>query len=100
MGRFATFSEEEQFFPKEQRMAHCPEISFSGITPEKYQSLLATAKAQGLDLASETGSTTYQGLDFTWSYDAAGESLNIQCTGKPIFVPCGMIESRIRALIA
>ena len=80
-------------------MSHCPEIVATGINPEKYQTLLATAKAQGLDLSGVTGSTTYQGLDFTWTYDAAGESLTIQCTGKPIFVPCSMIESRIRALI-
>ena len=81
-------------------MSHCPEITASGITPEKYQTLLATAKAQGLDLSGATGSTTFQGLDFTWSYDAAQESLTIQCTGKPIFVPCSMIETRIRALLA
>ena len=80
-------------------MSACPEIVATGVTPEKYQTLLATAKAQGLDLSGETGSTTYQGLDFTWTYDAVGESLTIQCTGKPIFVPCSMIESRIRALL-
>jgi hypothetical protein len=80
-------------------MSTCPEISFSEVTPEKYQSLLATAKSQGLDLSGETGSTTYQGLDFTWRYDPAAQSLTIQCTGKPIFVPCHMIESKIRALI-
>jgi hypothetical protein len=81
-------------------MAHCPEIVLSEITAEKYQSLLATAKAQGLDLTGETGSTTFQGMDFTWTYDSAGQCLTIQCTNKPIFVPCGMIESRIRSLIA
>jgi hypothetical protein len=80
-------------------MSTCPEISFSEVTPEKYQSLLATAKSQGLDLSGETGSTTYQGMDFTWRYDASAQSLTIQCAGKPIFVPCSMIESRIRGLI-
>jgi hypothetical protein len=80
-------------------MPHCPEIVATGITPEKYQSLVATAKAQGLDLSGETGSTSYQGMDFTWNYDAAGACLTIQCTAKPIFVPCSMIESRIRALL-
>jgi hypothetical protein len=80
-------------------MSHCPEIVATGITPEKYQSLVATAKAQGLDLTGETGSTTFQGMNFTWTYDAAGECLTIQCTEKPIFVPCSMIESRIRSLL-
>lgn len=80
-------------------MSHCPEIVLTEITAEKYQSLLATAKSQGLDLTGETGSTTFQGMDFTWTYDSAGHCLTIQCTNKPIFVPCSMIESRIRALI-
>ena len=81
-------------------MSQCPEIVLSEITADKYQSLLATAKAQGLDLTGETGSTTFQGMDFTWTYDPAAQSLAIQCTNKPIFVPCSMIESRLRALIA
>jgi hypothetical protein len=83
---------------KEYRMS-CPAITFAEITADKYQTLLATAAAQGLNLAGEQGSSTYQGLDFTWAYDAPGETLTIQCTGKPIFIPCSMIEARIRALI-
>jgi hypothetical protein len=78
----------------------CPAIILTEITPDKYQSLLATAKSQGLDLTGTNGSTTYQGIDFTWHYDCAGECLTIQCTGKPIFIPCSMIESRLRGLIA
>ena len=81
-------------------MPSCPAITLTEITPDKYQSLLATAKAQGLDLTGTDGSTTYQGMDFTWLYDASCASLTIQCTGKPIFIPCTMIESRIRGLIA
>jgi hypothetical protein len=81
-------------------MPPCPPIHFADVTPEKYQTLLATARAQGLDLSGETGSTTHQGMDFTWNYEPAAQSLTIQCIGKPIFVPCSMIESRIRGLIA
>lgn len=80
-------------------MSHCPAITLCDITTEKYLSLLATARSQGLDLSGETGTTTYQGMDFTWTYDAAAQTLTIQCTDKPIFLPCSMIESRIRALI-
>jgi hypothetical protein len=84
---------------RSKSMSQCPEIVATSVTPEKYQTLLTTAKAQGLDLSGVTGSTTFQGMDFTWTYDANGQSLTIQCTGKPIFVPCSMIESRIRALL-
>jgi hypothetical protein len=78
----------------------CPAITLSQITAEKYQTLLATAQSQGLNLVGVEGSTNYQGMDFTWHYDASAETLTIQCTQKPIFIPCSMIESRIRNLIA
>lgn len=80
-------------------MSACPPMTFAEISEEKYQALLATAQAQGLALVGIHGDTTYQGLDFTWHYDAPTQCLTIHCTGKPIFVPCSMIESRIRALI-
>ena len=78
----------------------CPAITLSQITAEKYQTLLATAQSQGLNLTGIQGSTNFQGMDFTWNYDATAQTLTIQCTGKPIFIPCSMIDSRIRALIA
>ena len=81
-------------------MSHCPEITLSEITAEKYQTLLVTAQSQGLNLTGSNGCTTFQGMSFTWSYNEAAETLIIQCTEKPIFVPCSMIESRIRSLIA
>jgi hypothetical protein len=80
-------------------MSHCPAIVLAGISPEKYQQLLVTAQSQGLALIGESGSTVYQGMDFTWAYDAPAQSLTIECVAKPIFIPSSMIESRIRALI-
>ena len=63
------------------------------------EQLLATAQAQGLQLTGESGSTCYQGMDFTWNYDAGAQALTIQCVEKPMFVPCNMIEVRIRGLV-
>jgi hypothetical protein len=75
-------------------------MTFSEVSEEQYQALLLTAQAQGLDLQGISGSTAYQGLEFTWLYDAPARTLTIQCTHKPIFIPCSMIEQRIRALIS
>ncbi len=80
-------------------MSSCPPMTFSGISPEKFAALLINAQSQGLQILSESGSTTYQGLDFTWNYDPTTESLNLHCTQKPIFVPCSMIESKIRNVL-
>ena len=81
-------------------MSNCTPITFCDVTEEKYQALLVTAQSQGLNLTGVCGSTTFQGMGFNWNYDHAARSLTIQCTEKPIFVPCSMIESRIRALIS
>lgn len=81
-------------------MSNCPPITLTGISPEKYRQLLTTAQSQGLQLTGEAGTTQYQGMDFTWAYDPTAQSLTLQCTNKPIFIPCSMIESRIRSLIA
>ncbi|HEY9128060.1 MAG TPA: hypothetical protein VIM62_13085 [Acidobacteriaceae bacterium] len=78
----------------------CPEIRLEGITAERYAQLLDRAQTQGLNLIGESGETHYQGMRFAWSYDAASAVLTIQCLEKPIFVPCGMIEGRIRGLVA
>jgi len=77
----------------------CPEIRLEGITAERYAQLLERAQAEGLALEGERGATQYQGMEFAWSYDADASVLVIQCMEKPIFVPCGMIEGRIRGLV-
>jgi len=87
------------FHQKEKCMSGCPPIEIEGLSPEKYDSLLKTAQAQGLNLTGPSGSTSYQGIDVTWEYDEANQALTIHCTAKPFFVPCSMIESKIREAV-
>jgi hypothetical protein len=74
-------------------------MMFEGLSPERYETLVQTVKAQGLELTGVAGSTTFQGMDFTWSYVQESCTLTIQCTSKLFFVPCSMIEERIRAVV-
>ncbi len=78
----------------------CPAITVQGVNAQKYATLIATAQGQGLNLNGLSGSTQFQGMDFAWNYEESSETLTIQCTNKPIFIPCSMIEARIRALMA
>lgn len=81
-------------------MNGCPPMTFDGLTPDRYAQLLLKAAAQGLPITGDSGSTTYQGIDVTWGYDPAAQTLTIECTNKPFFVPCSMIEQKIRATLA
>ncbi len=81
-------------------MSGCPEIMIDNLNPETYAALLAKAQTQGIHLSGEAGTTEYSGMSFTWSYDATSQTLRMQCTEKPMFVPCHMIEQKIRQLIA
>lgn len=80
-------------------MSGCPAMTFEGLSPARYEALLQTAQAQGLALAGEAGSTKYQGMEFAWRYEAASQRLTIQCVDKPFFVPCSLIEERIKAVV-
>ena len=75
-------------------------MTFDGLTPDHYNDLLAKAQSQGLQITGDSGSTSYQGIDFTWQYDSSSQSLTITCTEKPFFVPCSMIEQKIREVLS
>ena len=77
----------------------CPEMTLEGITPDRYTYLISAAAAQGLTISGPTGSTTFQGFDFSWAYDPLAQTLKLQCTNKPFYVPCSMIESKIRSFL-
>jgi len=78
----------------------CPAITIEGIRPDIYSTLISQAASQGLDINGPSGNTSFQGMDFRWEYNEEAQTLTIECTAKPFFVPCSMIESRIRSLIA
>ena len=80
-------------------MSGCPEITIENLTAEKYASLLTAAQAEGIQLSGDAGTTEYSGMRFQWTYDAASATLRMQCTEKPMFIPCHMIEQKIRQLV-
>ena len=81
-------------------MNGCPPMTFDGLSPDRYQQLLAKAQTQGLQITGDSGSTSYQGIDFTWNYDPAAQILTLECTNKPFFVPCSMIEQKVRSVLS
>ncbi len=73
------------------------------ITPDRFERLKAKAAASGLHLASDIGkaaiSTPLGNVNIEYTYDRAGNSLTIHCTGKPWAVPEHTVLAEIQTLI-
>jgi hypothetical protein len=80
-------------------MAGCPAQHFTGITPEVLACLQAKGAAAGLPLAGDTGHATTMGVTIRWNYDPTAQTLTIECTEAPFFVPCSTIAQKVKDLI-
>ena len=79
----------------------CDPRTFSGVDATTFAAVQDSLRNEyGLEVDANEGEQSHRGFTFTWSYDAAEETLRIQCTGKPFLVPCGVINSRIDQLAA
>ena len=77
-------------------MAGCDPLVFSGVDEEKLASIKESLSQQyGVSLDADQGEQTVRGFTFEWSYAADQQLLRIQCTGKPMLIPCGVIHGRI-----
>jgi len=76
----------------------CPEITIEEIPQDLYAKLLAEATAAGAIF--EGSFAKIEGLSFDWNYDPSAQVLHITCLKKPFFASCGVVESRIRELVA
>jgi hypothetical protein len=80
-------------------MGECAAQVFSNFTVDRFARLKAKAAAEGLSLDRPAGTFTHTGFTFTWAYDAAAQSLTIQCIKGPFFPGCGSINASIHNLI-
>jgi len=77
-------------------MAGCDPLVFSGVDEEKLASIKDSLGQQyGVSVDSDKGEQTVRGFTFEWSYAAEQQLLRIQCTGKPMLIPCSVINGRI-----
>ncbi len=80
-------------------MAGCTPQTFTGITAATLACLQAQGVAAGVPITGDTGTATTMGVTIRWSYDPASETLVIECTDAPFFVPCSVVHSRVSELI-
>ena len=58
------------------------------------------AQDYGIDIDEDRGEASRSGFTLRWAYDPAASTLEIQCVGKPFFIPCDVVNERIKATAA
>jgi hypothetical protein len=76
-----------------------PPLRFSGITPEKFESLLQKAKDAGFNLAGNSGTAEKFGVEISWSYSPEHQMLTLQCMRTPFFVKADDVDAKLQLLV-
>jgi hypothetical protein len=75
----------------------CDALSYTGIGASEWTRVQdAVGRAYGIAIDSDRGEASQRGFTLTWTYDPSGQTLQIQCSKKPFFVPCAKVNDRIK----
>jgi hypothetical protein len=82
-------------------MAACRPVIFKNVSRRKFKAVRARiyAQADTTRIDGDTGSASGFGYTAEWTYNEAEQTLAIQCTDKPFFVPEGLVIGKIQALV-
>lgn len=80
-------------------MAGCAAQRFTGVGPAVFACLQSKGAAGGVPMAGATGQATTMGVTVRWDYDATAETLVLECTDAPFFVPCSTVTERLKSLV-
>lgn len=82
-------------------MAACKPITFQRIDRLKFKAVRAriNAQADNTSQSDDAGTAEGSGFSASYSYDDKAQTLTIQCTDKPFFIPESLVEAKIRSLV-
>lgn len=81
-------------------MAACDKLNFTGVSPELWQRCKdAVSERLGFTIDQDSGTGEARGFKMAWSYAAAAQTLEIQCTDHPFIVPCAFVNGQITSLV-
>lgn len=75
-------------------------IVVSGVTRDKFEAAKAELAEAGLPITTDIGAAKIKGFQFTWEYNRAGETLQVNLVGKPWYVPEATIVDRVTKELA
>jgi hypothetical protein len=77
----------------------CDALMYSGVDASKWACAKdAVRTQQGISIDADSGEMSKMGFTLKWTYDAAAQTLSIQCTSKPFFITCGTVNGRIEGV--
>ena len=84
-------------------MAGCEAVTVPGVTRAHLVSFLeqgARIGLPGLVGQGDRGEASHSGVTVQWNFDEAQGALTVQCTKSPMLLPCTMINTRIKEMLA
>ena len=77
----------------------CDPLTYSDVDASKWTSLRETiGRDYGISIDSQHGEASKRGFTLKWAYEEDDQTLEIQCTGKPMMMPCGIVNNYINGL--
>jgi hypothetical protein len=76
-------------------MSACSMLTFTNVAQAAWDNLKQIGTNYGVPITSDAGSVSKDGFTVTWNYNAAAQTLAIQCTESPLLVSCSEINSQI-----
>ena len=76
----------------------CDALNFSGVDESKWTCGKNLVQSEyGITINSDQGQASAKGFTLSWNYNAGQQTLELQCTDKPWWAPCGTVNGRIES---
>ena len=80
-------------------MSACAVQTFQAVTQAHFDCLVQKASGWGIIVSGIEGQSSKDGITVRWKFDAASQTLELQCLDSPFFLSCGLINNRIHDLV-
>lgn len=74
----------------------CDPLVFTDFTRDRFNRIGDKVAEFGFSLSADSGEESQKGFTLVWIFDEAAQTLTLQVTDSPFFVPCSTINDRIR----
>jgi hypothetical protein len=79
----------------------CDRLTYSGVDASMWERVRdLIAQEYGIAVDRDAGEASKRGFTIEWAYDAGTHMLEVECTKKPLLVPCGTVNKHIEDLAA